>query len=148
VRQHPARWPREHWSTGVMNEPCALVAPPLKSSVEQTSYRKTHKLSPPTLPPTWTYPLTPLSLNTHSYLVLKRRMKPHNTSIIFQCVYVFGCGKHSYWEIIKNNYKNNQQDPVCRTKRYKHSLSKRPLPVYKRHTVIECVLSGIFRVAQ
>jgi len=30
----------------------------------------------------------------------------------------------------------------------KHSLSKGPVPLYKGHRVIECVLIGIFRVAQ
>jgi len=29
----------------------------------------------------------------------------------------------------------------CRTKRYKHSLSKGPLPLYKRHRVIVSVLN-------
>ena len=37
---------------------------------------------------------------------------------------------------------------VCRTKRYKYSLSKGLVPLYKRHRVTECVLIGIFRVAQ
>jgi len=34
------------------------------------------------------------------------------------------------------------------TKRYKYSLSKGPLPLYKGHRVIESVLIGIFRVLQ
>jgi len=37
---------------------------------------------------------------------------------------------------------------VMTTKRYKYSLSKEPVPLYKRHRVIESVLIGIFRVAQ
>jgi hypothetical protein len=32
--------------------------------------------------------------------------------------------------------------------RYKHSLRKGPLPLYKEHRVNECALIGIFRVAQ
>jgi len=31
----------------------------------------------------------------------------------------------------------------CRTKRYKQSLSKGPLPLYKRHRVTESVLNGV-----
>ena len=31
----------------------------------------------------------------------------------------------------------------CRTKIYKHSLSKGPLPLHKRHRVIESVLNGV-----
>jgi hypothetical protein len=34
------------------------------------------------------------------------------------------------------------------TKRYKHSLSTGPVPLYKGHRIIEFVLIGIFRVAQ
>jgi hypothetical protein len=34
---------------------------------------------------------------------------------------------------------------VRRTKRYKHSLSKGPLLLYKRHRAIESVLKGIFK---
>jgi hypothetical protein len=36
----------------------------------------------------------------------------------------------------------------CRTKIYKHSLSKGTLPLYKRHRVIEPVLNEVFSVAQ
>jgi hypothetical protein len=36
----------------------------------------------------------------------------------------------------------------CRTERYKHSLSKGPLPLCKGHRVIEPVLNEVFRAAQ
>jgi hypothetical protein len=39
-------------------------------------------------------------------------------------------------------------ESVCRTKRYKHSLNKGPLPLYKRYRAIESVLNGVFRVVQ
>ena len=39
-------------------------------------------------------------------------------------------------------------EPACRTKKYKHSLSKGPLPLYKGYRVTESVLIGIFRVVQ
>jgi hypothetical protein len=36
----------------------------------------------------------------------------------------------------------------CRNKGYQYSLSKEPLPLYKRHRVTESVLNVTFRVAQ
>jgi hypothetical protein len=39
-------------------------------------------------------------------------------------------------------------ESLCRTKRNKHSLSKRPLPLHKRHRAAESALNEHLRVAQ
>ena len=52
------------------------------------------------------------------------------------------------WEALARQRYNVFGNPLVEPKDIKYSLSKGPVPLYKGHRVIECVLIGIFRVAQ